>query len=640
MRRAAIAVTALCACLTFPAHATERITDFSSDVRVAQTGALTVTETISVKSEGDSIRHGIFRDFPTTYSKNGRRIRVGFDVLSASLDGHDEPYSVAAIEDGERVKIGDPNTLIAPGPHRFTLTYATDRQIGFFDGYDELYWNVTGNFWKFPIDRAEVRITLPAGAHIMQTAAYTGPAGSTNSNAKVEKLSESVISFSTTGPLGAEEGLTVAVGFSKGAVLPPSPLDLRRAFIRDNAAAVAAAAGVLLMLVYFVIVWIEHGSRSPRSTVIPLFAPPKDFSPAAARFIYRMAYDRKGYAASLVDMAVKGYLKIAETDDVYTLTRTGRTEGATALAHGEAAIAGRLFSDANKIELKQTNHAVVAASISALKTSLTNEYERVYFVTNSHWFAGGLAMLVATAIATGILCDNAATAIFILVWLSGWSIGTAVLIHRAWSSWTDVFSGPGSRALNTLGALFATAFAAPFAAGWLLGFFVLAKAIPAPAAITLSIGGAAVYAFYHLLKHPTLLGAKTLAEIEGFKLFLDTAEKERLEVLNPPNVTPEVFEKFLPYAIALDCENQWSKKFEAQAAAAGIAPDTRGNYYTPGWYSGSSLGRLGSAGFADALGSSMAAAAASAATAPGSSSGSGGGGSSGGGGGGGGGGGW
>jgi uncharacterized membrane protein len=191
-----------------------------------------------------------------------------------------------------------------------------------------------------------------------------------------------------------------------------------------------------------------------------------------------------------------------------------------------------------------------------------------------------------------------------------------------------------------LGALFATAFAAPFAAGWLLGFFVLAKAIPAPAAITLSIGGAAVYAFYHLLKHPTLLGAKTLAEIEGFKLFLDTAEKERLEVLNPPNVTPEVFEKFLPYAIALDCENQWSKKFEAQAAAAGIAPDTRGNYYTPGWYSGSSLGRLGSAGFADALGSSMAAAAASAATAPGSSSGSGGGGSSGGGGGGGGGGGW
>ena len=129
-------------------------------------------------------------------------------------------------------------------------------------------------------------------------------------------------------------------------------------------------------------------------------------------------------------------------------------------------------------------------------------------------------------------------------------------------------------------------------------------------------------------------------EIDGFRLFLVTAEKDRLEALNPPNVTPAVFEKFLPYAIALDCENQWSKKFEAEAAAAGMARDAGGNYYTPVWYSGGSFNNLGAAGFAGALGASMAAAAASAATAPGSSSGSGGGGFSGGGGGGGGGGGW
>src|SRR5207248_4435479 len=219
-----------------------------------------------------------------------------------------------------------------------------------------------------------------------------------------------------------------------------------------------------------------------------------------------------------------------------------------------------------------------------------------------------------------------------------WSVGTAVLIHRAWDAWSDVVSGPGSRILNTLAALFATAFAVPFAGGWLFGIVVLAKAIPAPAALTLSAGGVAAYIFYHLLKHPTLLGGKIDDEIAGFKLFLVTAEKDRLEALNPPNVTPEVFEKFLPYAIALDCENQWSRKFEAEAVAAGIAPDARGNYYSPGWYSGASFDRLGSAGFADSLGASMAAAAASAAVAPGA--GSGGGGSAGGGGGGGGGGGW
>src|SRR5205085_11378195 len=178
-------------CLALPACASERISDFASDVRVAQTGALTVTENISVNVEGDRIRHGIFRDFPTTYSKNGRRIRVGFDVLSVALDGHDQHYTVAAIEDGLRVKIGDPDVLLTSGPHRFTLSYATDRQIAFFDKYDELYWNVTGNFWQFPIDRAEALIKLPAGARIIRSSAWTGAAGSTAHNAQSETVSGS-----------------------------------------------------------------------------------------------------------------------------------------------------------------------------------------------------------------------------------------------------------------------------------------------------------------------------------------------------------------------------------------------------------------------------------------------------------------
>src|SRR6185295_5764748 len=118
-----------------------------------------------------------------------------------------------------------------------------------------------------------------------------------------------------------------------------------------------------------------------------------------------------------------------------------------------------------------------------------------------------------------------------------------------------------------------------------------------------------------------------------FKTFLETAEKDRLEKLNPPDVTPEVFERFLPYAIALDAENAWSKKFEAEAANAAKGTDT--THYQPTWYSGPSLGRLSTASFASGIGAAVATATASAASAPGSSSGSSGGGSSGGGGGGG-----
>jgi uncharacterized membrane protein len=146
------------------------------------------------------------------------------------------------------------------------------------------------------------------------------------------------------------------------------------------------------------------------------------------------------------------------------------------------------------------------------------------------------------------------------------------------------------------------------------------------------------YVFYHLLKAPTLAGAKIRDQIDGFRMFLTTAEKDRLEILHPPHVTPDVFEKYLPYAIALDSENEWSRKFEAEAGRAGVAPSAQG--YSPRWYSGSSFRRLGTTGFASSLGSAVAGATAAAASAPGRSSGSGGGGSSGGGGGGGGGGGW
>jgi uncharacterized membrane protein len=201
-----------------------------------------------------------------------------------------------------------------------------------------------------------------------------------------------------------------------------------------------------------------------------------------------------------------------------------------------------------------------------------------------------------------------------------------------------VIAGPGSRILNFFGALFMSVFALPFAGGLIFVLFMLGGLVSWPTSLALVAGGTLAYVFYHLLKAPTALGARAMAEINGFREFLNTAEKDRLEVLNPPQITPEVFEKFLPYAIALDCENRWSKRFEAEAAAAGIDPHSS-TYYSPLWYSGSS-GNFTSAAFASSLGASMAAAAASAATAPGSSSGSGGGGFSGGGGGGGGGGGW
>ena len=643
MKRLA-ALIAVCLSLfiapVFAQYDSERITDYKSDITVARNGVLNVTETIAVIAAGDRIRHGIFRDFPTTYTdKYDRTVRVRFDVLQATRDGHDEPFDVENIDAGKRVKIGDKDTEVAPGPHVYTITYTTDRQIGFFKGYDELYWNVTGNFWIFPIDRAEVTVHLPANAAIGKHVYYTGAVHSRESNARTTDLTQNSISIETTRPLASNEGLTIAIDFGKGAVLPPTEAERRADFIRDNAGNIAALLGIGILLIYFFVTWYEFGRDPRRGTIIALFAPPQDFSPAAVRYVWKMHYDRKAFAASLINMAVKGFLRITQTGDTYTLTRAGKSIGEAGLSGGERAIGTKLLGEANSIELKQSNHSDIAEAISALKSSLKNEYESRYFITNLHWFIGGLAILALTALAAAVLGENAGGSGFMLLWLGGWSIGTFFLLHRMMDNWRNAVSGPGSKFLNIMGALFTSAFAVPFVIALVFVLFTFGQSVSWVSSAALITGGFASYIFYHLLKAPTAAGAKVLDQIEGFRLFLNTAEKDRLEVLNPPHVTPEVFEKFLPYAIALDCENQWSKKFEAEAAAAGMTPNSSGGYYAPLWYSGGNYGNFG-AGVAAGLGASLAASAASAATAPGSSSGSGGGGFSGGGGGGGGGGGW
>jgi uncharacterized membrane protein YgcG len=624
----------------------ERITDYRSDVTVARNGTLTVVETIKVVVADDEINHGIFRDFPTTYTdKLGNRVHVDFSVLSVTRDGSPEPFDVDSIDDGQRIKIGDPDKTLEPGVYTYAITYTTDRQIGFFDKYDELYWNATGNFWQFPIEHAEATIHLPPGAHIIQDSFYTGGEGSTATDAKADVVSDDTIHFVTTGQLAPHEGLTIAVGFSKGIIPPPTPQEKRANFIRDNGSLIAALMGLAVLLVYFGVTWFEFGRDPRRGTIVPLFAPPDGLSPAAVSYIHRMKYDRKAYAATLVDLAVKGYATMSQSNSTYTLTRTGKSPGECGLAPAEAAVANALFDGDNpndSIVMKQENHSQIAASIAALKTALKNQYEVNYFVTNSHWFYGGLAILAITTIAAALMSESTGASFGILFWLSGWSVGTAFIVHRAWETWVDVVEveGAGTRILNTIQALFTTAFALPFVGGWFFGAYMVGKGTTPLTGVVLIAAGIASFVFYHLLKAPTLAGAKARDQVDGFKLFLTMTEKDRLEVLNPPNVTPALFEKFLPYAIALECENRWSKKFEAEAARAGLTPDSGGAYYTPLWYSGSGFGSLGAAGFASGLGASLASEAASASSTPGSSSGSGGGGFSGGGGGGGGGGGW
>ncbi|MEX2353176.1 MAG: DUF2207 domain-containing protein, partial [Gammaproteobacteria bacterium] len=158
-------------------QADERILSFHSDITVNQDGSMEVEETIRVRAEQDQIRRGIYRDFPTSYHDTyGNSYRVDFQVSGVLRDGASEYYFTRPQANGVRVYIGRENVLLSPGEYTYTLSYRTNRQLGFFDDHDELYWNVTGNGWEFPIDRASARIFLPEGIPSSQVTAtaYTG----------------------------------------------------------------------------------------------------------------------------------------------------------------------------------------------------------------------------------------------------------------------------------------------------------------------------------------------------------------------------------------------------------------------------------------------------------------------------------
>ena len=612
------------------ARAEERVLSFDSDIQINRDGSLVVAETIMVNSEGQQIRRGIYRDFPTDYAlPGGGRMRVGFAVLEVSRDGAPEDYHRERLSNGVRIYFGSAERFLTPGIHSYRLTYRTTRQIGFFDDHDELYWNVTGNDWKFPINQTRAVVRLPSGVRPRDFSYYTGPVGARGGDASAYVSGAGVV-FETTRPLSPGEGLTIAVAWPKGYVAAPSEMERLLGGFGDLRQITAAIIGMLAIIVYYVAIWLRVGRDPEGGALYPRYEPPAGLSPASTRFISRMGFDQKALAAALVSLAVKGAIRLHETEEgVFAIEKLG--EGAGLSADEAAMLRSLLAGGGETLALKQAEHRTVRRALSALKARLASDYEKTYFLTNRAWILPGVALSLLAVVGVALLSADPGAALFLSVWLAGWSTGCYVLLLRMAAAW-----GAARGDLLGLGrAILTTVFALPFFVGLAFGAFSFAEEVSWTAVALIAVIIGVNLLFLELLKAPTLLGRRTLDAIEGFKLYLSVAEQDRLDWAHEPERTPELFEKFLPYAIALDVETRWGEKFAdvlEKAAATGT--------YQPRWYAGGHFAPARLGNFPAALGAGLSGAVAAASHAPGSSSGFGGGGSSGGGGGGGGGGGW
>ena len=197
----------------------ERILEYKTDIAVSLDGVLEITERITVSTQGIKIRRGIFRYFPTHYKdKNGNQYRVLLQVDEVLKDSSPTTYSVEKVTNGKRIKIGEKDVLLQPDIYTYTIKYLTNNQIGFFQDFDELYFNAIGNGWAFPIDKAKVTLRLPKGVKIIKSIAYTGKKGEKESNYNV-KIMDNKVRFENLRPFAPDEGLTIAVSWTKGFIM-------------------------------------------------------------------------------------------------------------------------------------------------------------------------------------------------------------------------------------------------------------------------------------------------------------------------------------------------------------------------------------------------------------------------------------
>ena len=476
--------------------------------------------------------------------------------------------------------------------------------------------------------------------------AYTGaPFGDTGTDYKSSTVAGNVVSFATTRPLAPYEGLTIAVSWPKGFVTEPGGAARTFDVLRDNIAIVIAILGLVLTVIYFLMLWNRVGRDPDKGVVIPLFGPPDGMSPVVAGYTANWGFGSgfgrsRAFAVALTSMATKGSVTIEENeDDSFTITRAEDARRQD-LSPGEKAVFDDLLGGwSTSVTLSKTYDASVRGAVNLLAELIGKEHTNVYFRQNRAAWAGGAALAVATAVIAAIVDAQSLDDLIIVGFLSLFGLAFAFGAAMLWVNMAPMLAGIFAfSARKVLGLVAALAFATVFSVPALAALGTAATLISLPVFAVMLANAGLVVVFWFLMKAPTMHGRKVMDEIEGYKLYLSVAEADRMNMLGAePELTEALFERHLPYAMALDVADAWTEHFEAQ-----IPPEqAEHGSYRPRWYrSHRGISRLSS--MTSNLSSNLSSTISSAATRPSSSSsgGSSGGGSSGGGGGGGGGGGW
>jgi uncharacterized membrane protein len=541
---------------------------FDADITVHKNATIDVIERIEARFTGQW--NGIYRKIPVQYrTPQGFNWSIRFELLSATdTEGHE--LETETSREGHYVKY----KIWVPGANDATRTvvlrYRAWNALRFFDEHDELYWNVTGDEWDVPLGTVSARVLLPVGATGVRATAFNGVQGSTATDAEIT-IDGNDVRIAMPRRLEFREGLTAVVGWDKGLVEEPTIADRARGFLATNwplGLPIPVLLGMLLL-------WSRVGRDPRRLPVSVQYEPPKGLTPGESGTLTDESVDMRDITATVVDLAVRGFLRIEEQEEAafFGLFKNRefifhrekpRSEWTALLPHERSVLDGIFGGHGDRVPLSSLENEFYK-TIPEIKTGIMDQLvTRGFYRTRPDRVRGLWAVAAIVA--------GAATAI----------LGSIV------------------------GAKFALTPVPFIIAAVLIAIIIMVVGSQMPAR--------------------TFAGARTLEKVLGFGEFLERVEKDRFERVVK---TPEMFERFLPYAMAFGVDKQWARAFQ--------------DIYTtpPSWYTGAHVGMFNASTFSSSLADMSARTASAMSSAPRTSSGSGfSGGSSGGGGGGGGGGGF
>ncbi|MBS7252530.1 DUF2207 domain-containing protein [Flavobacterium branchiicola] len=553
-------------------QAQERILDFDVKIQIEKSGDIRVLENITIKAEGNAFKHGLLRTLPLNRKdKDGNNIDVKYTIDSIKKDGITEDYFTEEEQNVWKIYIGNKDVELESGVYKYQISYHVPFQIGYFDYYDELYWNVTGNGWDFPIDKVSCQFYLPSENNKFENLhCYSGPEGSTASNC-ISSLNDNktVVSFSAV-HLKENEGLTVAASFAKGIVDPPTFGQKSNSFYKQIKTNLWSAIFGIGMMFFFFFNWRKYGKDPVKKTIIPEFLPPFDWSPALVGYVYHRKLEDKIYMSSVINSAIKGAIKISSEIESGIFVNSKKYEievldkQAKSLSLEESDIISS-FSKKVKIKIEDTNYKIFEKAYSKWIEAVESQIklEEIY-LNNTRLKWVGFAVLVIAGLAFELLSKSEGYINF--PFYTGFVCALSGLTY--W--FTRKVVGTGWLILRGILAFFLY----PMAVGL---FFMSIPFLNATQIIVIAFI-VVIYIIYAVnLGKFTEKGAEVFNRLEGFKLYLEAAEKDRMNMLNPPELTPLLFEKLLPYAIALGVEIKWGKQFEEILELA---------KYNPEWYHG------------------------------------------------------